>query len=471
MSKERRAIGSVLKLGIKIFSLYWFAAALAISLAGWLAQERPRRSELLRDALASSLRANANIAVEAFEADGCRGAIQVTSRLANGQDEVLLAKPSGEFLCGSLQVESLQTLLASAESKHNVVARQYARFQVLALPVVSHSGASYIVVLKSTYSSPLRIFGWMPGVGTIFTSGVVAMLLTMIIVIPINRLRAAARSIATGNLNARVSHGRFFSGVSDDAIGWLIIDFNLMADRLESLVGAQKLLLRDVSHELRSPLARLSVGLALARDDANGAVHEHLDRIERETEGINKLIGQLLSLSYMETIQEVERAMELSAKRLVEDLLPNLLYEARGRNRVLTFSAIEDCWIYGDVALLQRAVENVVRNAIRYTPEHGEVHIQVQKDRDMVLIVIKDRGPGVPEAELGTILQPFYRVDRSRQPSTGGFGVGLAIADRAVKLHAGQITAVNRAGGGLSVEIRLPSFHPDTNQMEQSLAL
>ena len=283
----------------------------------------------------------------------------------------------------------------------------------------------------------------------------------------IGRLRSAAREIAAGNLNARVgseeSEGSGETNRGDvprGAIAGLVHDFNEMAGRLQALVDAQKMLLRDVAHELRAPLARLDVGLELARAEATEPMNPHLDRIEWESASINKLIGQLLSLSYMQSVQEILQPVGFSLTGLVSELLPDLRYEAEARSRQIEATLASECYMRGDAGLLRQAVENVVRNAIRYTPRGGVIFVTLSREmrgqERFALLEVSDGGPGVPEIELGAILRPFYRVDEPGQESTGGFGVGLAIADRAVRLHAGRIVARNRSVGGLVIEITLP---------------
>jgi two-component system sensor histidine kinase CpxA len=276
---------------------------------------------------------------------------------------------------------------------------------------------------------------------------------------PVVRLRKAALQLAQGNLSTRVREAaprsRFFKGDEFDA---LVHSFNHMAERLESLVNAQKLLLRDVSHELRSPLARLSVALELSREDADPTMSTHLDRIERETGRLNQLIGQLLGLSSMEAAERLGKFERVSLKQLLEEITPDATYEAQQRDASVVFQAECDCVIDGKRELLYRAIENVLRNAVRYTETGTLVELRLRKDdkQQMAVIEVNDRGPGIPESELESVFRPFYRVDVARSAQTGGFGVGLAIAERAVKLHNGNIGASNRAGGGTSIQICLP---------------
>jgi two-component system sensor histidine kinase CpxA len=212
-------------------------------------------------------------------------------------------------------------------------------------------------------------------------------------------------------------------------------------------------------------LARLSVALELAREDSDPAATPHLERIERETERLNQLIGQLLTLSSMEALEKIENLKPLSLNRLIERMIPDAEYEARQRQCTVAFSAEDQCIVSGNEELLYRAIENVVRNAIRYTENGAEVEIRLRKrmkngDRQ-VEIEVNDRGPGIPENQREAILRPFYRVDYARSQTTGGFGVGLAIADRAVRLHHGNLCASNREDGGATFRITLPTNESD----------
>jgi two-component system sensor histidine kinase CpxA len=465
VERADRPMDGILNLSMKVFLLYWLGAGVVIVVMNWVVPDHFRRTELLREALNSSLHANASLVADAYERQGCAATQEATALAAKAGDMVLLATPSGALLCGSLSADNLRPLLVSASRSHNIAAKQYGLFQILALAVESRRGNKYVVALKSMYSEPPKFSGWIEGSAALSTSVVVTALLSLLLIRPINRLRSAANGIAAGNLNARVRWGRASKDhVPRDAVGRLIHDFNDMADRLQALVDAQKMLLRDVSHELRAPLARLSIGLELARDEATEPIHQHLDRIEWESARINKLIGELLSLSYMQSVQEILHPVVLSLTKLINELLPDLRYEAEARNRQISATLAKECYMRGDAGLLRQAVENVVRNAIQYAPKGGVIHVELRSEmwegERLALLRVSDGGPGVPEIELGAILRPFYRVDEPRQKSTAGFGVGLAIADRAVRLHLGQIVARNRPEGGLMVEISLPLVTP-----------
>ena len=184
----------------------------------------------------------------------------------------------------------------------------------------------------------------------------------------------------------------------------------------------------------------------------------HLDRIERETERLNQLIGQLLTLSSMEAAESPGKFERVSLKQLLEEMIPDATYEAQQRDASVDLHADCECVVQGRRELLYRAIENVVRNAVRYTEAGTQVEIRLRQDHQnhVAAVEISDRGPGIPESEVESIFRPFHRVDAARSAQTGGFGVGLAIAERAVKLHNGQIRASNRAGGGTTIQISLP---------------
>ena len=200
------------------------------------------------------------------------------------------------------------------------------------------------------------------------------------------------------------------------------------------------------------------MALELSREDADPTMCTHLDRIERETERLNQLIGQLLTLSSMEAAESLDKFERVSMKQLLEEMTPDATYEAQQRDASVGLDAECDCVVEGRRELLYRAIENVVRNSVRYTEGGTQVEIRLRRDSQhrMAVVEISDRGPGIPESELASIFRPFYRVDTARSAQTGGFGVGLAIAERAVKLHNGQIRASNRAGGGATIQISLP---------------
>ncbi|HEY0794151.1 MAG TPA: ATP-binding protein [Acidisarcina sp.] len=289
-------------------------------------------------------------------------------------------------------------------------------------------------------------------------SGLPCLLIARYFAAPIVRLRNASQKIAGGDLTVRLGPT---SSRRKDEVGWLVRDFDYMAERLELSRDAQKRLTADVSHELRSPLTRLTVALELARTHAGEGAAKALDRVELESHRLNDLIGKLLLLS---TLESGGTFLERTAIRL-DDLIANVVadadFEARSLNRAVKFSPAGPCTVSGNADLLRSAVENVVRNAVRFTAEGTEVLVTLRcsadTTRSTAVIAVTDHGPGVPQDELQRLFEPFYRIESARDRKTGDAGLGLAITRRAVEFHGGTVAAHNLLRGGLAVRIEIPA--------------
>jgi len=323
-------------------------------------------------------------------------------------------------------------------------------------------GQRYTLVLELP-PGPGAFFGPhdIPGLGIIIaviSSGLVCYLLAWSMTSPVARLRAAAQSLAAGDLTART--GAPMRGRRDE-LAELMRDFDRMAERIEGLVESQSRLLKDVSHELRSPLARLSVALGLAQQKAAPEIEPSLQRIELEADRLNQLIQRLLTIARLESGTDGVRKTKLPLRELVDEVARDAEYETPGRSCRVTANASDEFLVEGDPELLRSAIENVVRNATRYTAEGTVVEIRLERQTNEkgaeVVLRVLDSGPGVPNDDLEKIFQPFYRLDDARNRQTGGAGLGLSIAQRAVRLHGGQLRASNRPEGGLEVEIRIPA--------------
>jgi len=241
-----------------------------------------------------------------------------------------------------------------------------------------------------------------------------------------------------------------------------------MADRLEKSVKAQARLLNDISHELRSPLARLNVALGLSRQRSGPEAQSSLERIELEADRLNELIGRLLTIARLEGGDQAMQKVPIRLQELIREIAQDAEFEAQSRKCHVDVTQMEDCMVMGNPSLLRSAIENVVRNAIHYTREGTDVQIRLECNRGTsvteAVIKISDSGPGVPDEALDKLFQPFYRIDDARGRQTGGVGLGLAITERAVRLHGGTIQASNRSEGGLMIEIRLPAL-PARNEV------
>jgi signal transduction histidine kinase len=279
-------------------------------------------------------------------------------------------------------------------------------------------------------------------------SGLICLGLAALITRPVRRLRGAAQALAAGDLSVRVGYrGR-------DEIAALARDFDTMAARLRDLLEAQRRLLRDVSHELRSPLARLRVALELARK--TGDSETALTRIGREADRLESLVADTLSLARLESGQSALDRRPVDLTGLVASVVQDADFEARAADRRVTLEAADGAGVAGDPVLLRAAIENVVRNAVRHTAKDSTVEVRLSVTDGEVRVAVCDRGPGVPAEELERLFEPFTRVGQARDRASGGYGLGLAIGRRAAQAHGGGIRAANRESGGLCVALWLP---------------
>ena len=335
---------------------------------------------------------------------------------------------------------------------------------IVAQPLTGSDGRPFVVVREVSRGVADLMLNGFRALGAklllaILVAGGLCYALTRHLTGPLFKLQAAARQLASGDLSVRVGEA---AGHRGDEIAHLAQDFDLMAERIEVLLTSQRRLLRDISHELRSPLARLHVALELARKQMDSGAQAMLDRIEREAGRLNNLIGQLLTLERLESGAQELPSEEVDLAALLHEVAEDARFEAQNRGVSVRVAGVVPCTVRGGSELLRSAVENVVRNALRYTKDGTTVEIMHRRlegsDRegDLAVIETRDHGPGVPEEALGHLFKPFYRVAEDRGRSSGGTGVGLAITDRAVRLHGGSVSARNAPDGGLVVEIRLP---------------
>ncbi len=325
---------------------------------------------------------------------------------------------------------------------------------------VGPDGREYSVLMAPHRSGPLGLLGFgrfrfLILAIALVVSAIVCYFLARYISRPVQYLQTATHRLAAGDLDTRVGGNL---GRRRDELAVLAHDFDNMAEQLRVLITSRQQLLRDLSHELRSPLTRLRLALGLAARKGKGAEGE-LDRIEREAERLEKLIGQILELARLDQGQSDLRLEQADLAVLIDMVVQDARFEGKPKGCRINWQSGAKCDIDIDEDLMRSAIENVVRNAVRYTADKSSVDIDLTTsgpDGDIVLRV-RDRGPGVPNEELSRIFEPFHRVAKSRDRGSGGEGIGLAIAKRVVNLHGGNIEARNAQDGGLEVTIMLPA--------------
>ncbi|MGA7931039.1 MAG: ATP-binding protein [Candidatus Sulfotelmatobacter sp.] len=461
---------------LKIFLSFWVAQALFLVLALLVMLVfRPQRN-----ATWEALRSTAlTEAIDAYERGGTQAAHEYLENLQMKQHvRAYVFDEQGTEISGRSS-QGWAEHVAAGRPLPPHPAMVFPGRQILTESRASSDGHHLYTIAMELPPGPRLFLGppWrapLPGLTiAVLSSGLVCYFLAWYMTKPVTRLRAATQRIAAGDLTARAgdpdSRGR-------DEIAGLIRDFDTMAARLETLVKAQSRLLNDISHELRSPLARLNVALGLARQRSGAESAIMLERIELEAGRLNELIGRLLTLARLEDGEQRVPATPVLLDEVVLNVAEDAEFEAQARHCHVHSEIPAGIWgVRGDASLLHSAIENVVRNAIRYTHEGTTVEIHLEETENTggreAVVRVTDCGSGVPPDALEKLFQPFYRLDDARGRQTGGVGLGLAITERAVRFHGGRVAAVNRAEGGLLVEIHLPLMpaSPDAEEALESV--
>ena len=448
---------------LRIFLWFWLAmvilAVLLVVTSPFFTQSRPRLDRWEQGAeswaeerVGRAVRSIAESGTEDFHPRGPRG------RGGRGS-EIFVFDVDGREIQDRVAPDPAVDLASRVAESGSEEAVRRGGLHIVARPATDPDGRSLVVV--GTLHRPPRpidllepkALGWRLGVLALVV-GALSLWLARYLSAPVGALRRATQRLSAGDLSARVG------GPVDrrrDEIGELARDFDGMAGRIETLLGSQRRLLRDVSHELRSPLARLTVALQLARDREGVQAVEALDRIEREAGRLDTLIGQLLLLERLEARTLDAEAVAFDLCDILNEVVDDASFEASATNRGVELDANTPCPVRGYPALIRSALDNVLRNAVRHTAEETAVEVSLNCDVASVEMMIRDHGPGVSEEHLETLFEPFSRVADARERSSGGAGLGLAIARRAVEVHGGSVTARNHPDGGLEVVITLPS--------------
>src|SRR4051794_5769641 len=453
-------------------SLYWriflsFWLALALILVGTVSvvvngeqQRRFAQAYVLRSELYAQ-------ATEAFETAGPEGLRTWLTGIKRPEisSRTFILDYTGREMLGRAVPDSLRDPPTDARLANTTI-----RGIGGPLMLVGPDGKTFQVVIGPLRSGP-HLFGEleMPQVSTatlfiaLVVSAVVCFFLARYLVSPVDQLRRATRQIASGDLDVRVStklKGR------RDELGLLASDLDTMSERVRNLLESKQQLLRDVSHELRSPLARLQLALSLARRQENTGVERQLARIACEADRLEELIARTLTLARLERPMQGLESVPLDIAELLTNIVSDVGIEAEARGSTVALATERPLPVKGDPELLRSAMENVIRNAVRYGPPGSKVGIESRRRGTQIEVMVRDSGPGVPEKDLELIFEPFYRVDAARNRAVGGDGLGLAIAARAVGIHGGRIQARNLDAGGLVVQLSLPALRGPVSEDE-----
>jgi len=444
----------------KLFGSFWLALALSIAATVLIYPPNYHNFAAHRSLLRDSMRISAEQLADRYVECGRIKTEQTLQRL-NRENNVTIAiyDDNGELVAGP-DDKNLQARAATLANDPPTLNEK----QTVTMPlrVRAHNGDFYRVVALipgnfSTHADDWILISYRLCVLALI-SGLVCYLLARYLTKPIIVLRDVTRRLASGDLKARAEAA---DPNRTDEISSLVHDFNHMAAKLDSLMTAQKRLVSDVSHELRSPLARLNVALDLARSKNGADLERSLDRIELEAERLSEMISKLLRLSEMEAALAPDQHQVVNLTQLVRSVCEDSNFEAQSSRRSALLTRIDDCWCRGDRLLLHSAIENVVRNAIRYTAEDTPIELSLERRERKAIFTVRDHGPGLPEEELANIFQPFYRLAFDRGRDSGGVGLGLSITERCIRLHGGSTRAYNAKGGGLSLEIELPALETE----------
>jgi two-component system sensor histidine kinase CpxA len=448
---------------VRIFVLFWIAMALivggSIVITSTVATREYEIAEQQR---------RPNLAIEASEVLATGGVTALKSWLSSNKNalpdrDVFIIGPDGRDILGRRLTESAARRMGSLEARGASPPPGNFRPPRFSPQIVAPDGSTYTVVLVPRRPSTFGALS-LPDISltilaiALAVSAFASWWLARHLSAPIRRMQAGARALAAETLDSGEGTSRVSTGLEDrnDEVAVLARDFDAMADKLRANRAAITQLLRDISHELRSPLARMRVAVGLARQTTVDLPRQ-IDRMELEIERLDSLISQVLKLARLHgTEVPFDREM-VDIDEVIEDVVRDANFEGAIKGCSVNLAGSANVALHANRELLASAIENVLRNAVRYSPPDAPVDVSVERrEADGVSIIIRDRGPGVPADELERIFQPFYRVAESRDRDTGGEGIGLAITSQVMKTHGGSANARTLAGGGLEVRLNLP---------------
>jgi two-component system OmpR family sensor kinase len=439
----------------KIFFGFWLTLLITGSTAGWLvwhhAKDHIAHLEILVDHPMADQ--NLNKVAQILTKRGIDGLDQFMAKremrrkhplpmfIVNEQDEDFLGRPVPKMLLERVY----QSLKESDHSAIKQVVTPEGEKLLVFIPRRDHPVMQRGRLFPSDLPAlPLLVLL----LGSLLFSAGLAFYLTR----PLQHLRDATQRFAGGDLDSRVMDK--MAGRRDEIVD-LAADFDQMAEQVQQLIAGQQRLLNDVSHELRSPLARLQLAVALGRQQPE-QFENMMGRVEKESQRLDTLVGELLTLSRLEAAVDNIEQDYFDVMGLVSLICSDAEFEGKELGKSVTFDTGSECLLKGSIELLRRAIENIIRNAVFYTAENSRVSVSLIERPTELILTVSDEGSGVKEVELSQLFLPFVRIGHVQNSDIPGYGLGLAIAARAIALHKGTIQAMNRESGGLCITVRLP---------------
>lgn len=452
------------KLFLKLFFIWYcfsifFATVVTSTVTIFLNTDS--KNSVLTGVSSKALYLFGQVAVAHYEAKGVSSLGELFKEIEQENEvQISLYNETGNILAGNTSLGSVTPIIKAALERGEFINVIYFWKPVMARRIPGIGENRYVVILEPgifIHSDILSKGFSLRLLIILLAGGVISFFLTRHLVSPIKKIQRATLHIARGDFSVRV--GDQFGSRRDELVD-LAKDFDNMAEKIERLKKIQTQVLRDISHELRSPLTRLGVALELACRGSNGDNGIFLDRIRLETERLNALINEILVVAGFKQAIETMKIEPVNLKTLLHRIVVDADFETQSEGGPVAVLHARDIIYYGNADLLKRAFDNIVRNAVLYSKTNQPIDISIRmedkKGNSFVVVEVSDHGDGVPEVALEKIFHPFYRVENARDRKSGGIGLGLAISDRAVKMHNGFILASNRPQGGLSVKTYLP---------------
>lgn len=433
-------------------TLLWFLATTAVAITGITVMTALtfRVSESRQSPFNMVLNLQLEDAKKAYEAGGQAALSGVLARYGNVTDsEVIFTDSEGKDLLTGQVRQDLRKRMAQRRRRPPLFLSLFGfnRQPIIARSDSSHKYWLFLTDARRGSNSSLFWFLQPQQLWIVIVVVLLCYAFAYHLTSPVRRLQKTVDRFGRGDLLARAETNR------RDELGQLARTFNQMGDRIQTLLNAERRLLQDISHELRSPLARLGVAIELARSGDNK--QSAFDRIQKEAERLNSLVGELLQVTRAEGDPSKQKLDPVQLDQMLGALVYDCEIEAHAKDCKLALQAQPPVVVLGDEVLLRRAVENVLRNAIRHAPNGSAIELELASAGAKAEIRIRDHGPGVPDDSLPRIFDAFYRVDTDRNRASGGVGLGLAIARRAIELHKGTLKAQN-VKPGLLVTLELP---------------